>query len=239
MDTQPTPNSPMQQDFTYDQHDGFSAVRRSSFLSKVMFFFGLAVLVSAGGVFTGFNFLSYLFIDNPAFMWVFFAAELILVFTARWWTKTRPLNYILFAAFAFLTGIAITPFLVSIIIEFGSPDIIIKALLATTLTFTAAAIVGAVSHRNFSGLGGFLTIGLIGMIVVSLIGIFIPWSNTFEMIFSGLGVLLFTGYTLYDIQKLKTFPEDRYIDAALQLYLDIFNLFLYILRLIAGISRRS
>jgi len=231
-------NSSGQQDFTYDQSDGLSSVRRANFLSKVLFFFGLAVLVSAGGVFTGFNFLSFLFIDNPSLMWIFFAAELILVFTARWWSQTRPINYFLFALFAFLTGIAITPFLVSIIIEFGSPDLIIKALVATTLTFTAAAIIGAVSHHNFSGLRGFLTIGLIGMIIVSVIGIFMPWDNTFEMVFSGIGVLLFTGYTLYDIQRLKTFPEDRYIDAALRLYLDIFNLFLYILRLIAGVSRR-
>lgn len=224
-------------DFTFDKHDGLAAVRTSSFISKVLFFFGLAVLVSAAGTFTGFQFLGPLFIENPYLMWVFFALELILVFTSRWWSASRPINYVLFAAFSFITGVTIVPLLASIILEFGGPDIIIKAFLATTLTFTAAAIVGAVSQRSFTGLGGFLMIGLIGMIVVSLIGIFVPWSNTFEMIFSGIGVLLFTGYTLYDIQRLKTFPQDRYIDAALQLYLDIFNLFLYILRLIAGLSR--
>jgi hypothetical protein len=171
-------------------------------------------------------------------MWVFFAAELGLVFTARWWSQNHPINYFLFAAFAFITGLTIVPLLASVILEFGGPGIIIKALLATTFTFTAAAIVGAVSQRSFSGLQGFLMVGLIGMIVVSLVGIFVPWSNTFEMIFSGIGVLIFTGFTLFDIQRLKAYPEDRYIDAALQLYLDIFNLFLYILRLISGVSRQ-
>ncbi len=224
-------------DFTYDQQDGMSAVRTSSFLSKVLFFFGLAVAISAAGTFTGFQFLGPLFLDNPALMWVFFAVELILVITARWWSIKHPLNYLLFAAFTFITGITIVPLLASVILEFGGPDLIIKALLATTFTFTAAAIIGATSYRSFQGLGGFLMIALIGMIIVSLIGIFVPWSNTFEMIFSGIGVLLFTGYTLYDIQRLKHYPQDRYIDAALQLYLDIFNLFLYILRLIAGVSR--
>ncbi len=225
------------QDFTYDQNDGLAAVRTSSFLSKVMFFFGLAILVSAAGTFTGFQYLGPLFIENPAWMWVFFALELILVFTARFWSTKRPINYVLFAAFAFVTGVTIVPLLASLILEFGGPGIIIKAFLATTLTFTAAAAIGAVSQRSFAGLGGFLMIGLIGMIIVSVIGIFIPWSNTFEMIFSGIGVLLFTGYTLYDVQRLKVYPHDRYIDAALQLYLDIFNLFLFILRLIAGVSR--
>ncbi|MFO0780430.1 MAG: Bax inhibitor-1/YccA family protein [Candidatus Gracilibacteria bacterium] len=225
------------QDFTYDEQDGLSAVRTSSFLSKVLFFFGLAVAISAAGTFTGFQYLGPLFLENPNLMWVFFAVELVLVISARWWSTKRPLNYLLFAAFSFITGVTIVPLLASIIIEFGGPGIIIKAFLATTLTFTSAAIIGATSQRSFSGLGGFLTIALVGMIIVSLVGIFVPWSNTFEMIFSGIGVLIFTGYTLYDVQKLKHYPTDRYIDAALQLYLDIFNLFLYILRLIAGISR--
>lgn len=231
-----TTNTPAK-DYTFDPQDGLASVRTSSFLSKVMFFFGLAILISAGGTYTGFQYLGPIFIQNPWMMWVFFAAELILVLTARMWSTIRPLNYVLFAVFTFVTGITIVPLLASIILEFGGPGIIIKAFMATTLTFTAAAVIGATSQRSFTGLGGFLMMTLVGMIVVSLIGIFIPWSNTFEMIFSGIGVLLFTGYTLYDIQRLKQYPQDRYIDAALQLYLDIFNLFLYILRLVAGISR--
>lgn len=227
------------QDFTYDQNDGLASVRASSFISKVLFFFGLAVAISAAGTFTGFQYLGPLFVQNPGLMFVFFAAELILVFTARFWSTRRPLNYLLFATFAFVTGLMIVPLLASVILEFGGPGIIIKALLATTFTFTAVAIVGLVSQRSFSGLRGFLMMGLIGMIVVSLIGIFIPWSNNFEMIFSGFGVLIFAGFTLYDISRLKHYPQDRYIDAALNLYLDIFNLFLYILRLISGVSRRN
>jgi len=50
--------------------------------------------------------------------------------------------------------------------------------------------------------------------------------------------VLFSAFTMYDFQKLKHYPEDRYIEAALNLYLDIFNLFLYILRLIMALNRR-
>jgi FtsH-binding integral membrane protein len=53
-----------------------------------------------------------------------------------------------------------------------------------------------------------------------------------EMIYSGIGVLLFAGYAMYDFQMIKKYPEDRYIDAAMHLYLDIFNLFIFILRLL-------
>ena len=107
------------QDFTYDQQDGLAAVRKSTFLSKVMFFFGLAVLVSAAGTFTGFQYLGPLFIENPWMMWVFFALELVLVLTARLWSTIRPLNYVLFVAFTFITGVTIVPLLASIILEFG------------------------------------------------------------------------------------------------------------------------
>lgn len=227
------------QDLTYDQHDGLASVRASSFLSKVLLFFGLAMAVSAAGTYAGFTYLSSLFVQHPGASFIFYAVELILVFTARWWSTKHPINYLLFATFAFFTGLTIVPLLAGLILAYGGPGIIIKALLATTLTFTAVATIGFVSQRSFSGLGGFLMMGLIGMIIVSLIGIFIPWSGTFELIFSGFGVLLFAGYTLYDISRLKHYPQDRYIDAALNLYLDIFNLFLFILRLMAGVSRRN
>jgi len=106
-----------------------------------------------------------------------------------------------------------------------------KALLATILTFTAAAIFGWTTHFNLSGMRGFLVIGLIGLIITGVLGFFFPWGNTMELVYSGGGVLLFTGFIMYDFQRLKKFPENMYIEAALSLYLDIFNLFLFMLRL--------
>ncbi len=208
-----------------------------SFYSRVMFYFGLALLTSAAGTYVGFNYIIEIFVANPATIYILLALELVLIFTSRLWSTRKPINYLLFAAFAFITGITIVPLLASVILEFGGPDIIVKALIATTLMFTGTAVYGWVTHRNLSGLRGFLFTALIGMIIVSIIGIFIPWSNTFEMIFSGIGVIVFSGFTMYDIQKLKIFPQDRALDAALMLYLDIFNLFIYILRLMSG-SRR-
>ena len=81
--------------------------------------------------------------------------------------------------------------------------------------------------------------GIIGMIIIGVIGIFVPWGNTFEIVFSGAGVLIFSGFIMYDFQKIKEYPQDRYIEAALSLYLDIFNLFIYVLRLIMALSSRD
>ena len=209
----------------------------SGFYSKVFFFFGLAVLSSAAGCYIGLNYLAEFFLANPATMYIMFALELVLVFTARMWSTKAPLSYLLFFAFAAITGVTLVPLIASILASTGSLNLVIKAFLATSLMFAGAAVFGATTKINLQGLSGFLITALIGMIVISVIGIFIPWGSTFEMIFSGFGVLLFSGYTMYDIQKLKYYHPGQYIDAALQLYLDIFNLFLFVLRLMLSISR--
>lgn len=225
-----------------NSHDLYSSQTRvgfePTFFGRVMSFFALAVFSSAAGVYvTNYYFMEYFF-TNPAVMWIFFILELVLIFTSRMWSTKSPLNKFLFAAFTFLTGVTAAP-LIGIVA--ASPEgvaILSKALLATGLVFTATAIFGWTTKIDLTGMRGFLIIGLLGMIITGIVGIFIPWSNTMEMVYSGIGVLLFIGYTAYDFQKIKHYPEDRYIDAALSLYLDIFNLFMFILRLILS-SRRS
>ncbi len=219
---------------TYNNEQAIGISSDTPFINRVLFYFGLAILVSALGTYVGFTYLIGYFIMHPASIWVVFALELVLIFTSRLWSQRRPLNYLLFAFFAFLSGLTMVPLLASIIIEAGGFDIIVKALAATTLVFSAAAIYGWVTNRNLSGLRGFLTLALIGMIIVSVIGIFIPWNSAFEMVFCLIGVVVFSGYTMYDIQRIKVMPESSPMDAALMLYLDIFNLFLYILRLMSN-----
>ena len=208
-----------------------------TFFGKVMFFFGLAVFSSAAGTYVaGTYFLEY-FIAYPALMWGAFIAELVLVFTSRLWSQKAVLNKLLFVVFAVLTGITVAPIIGILLQNAAGTSILIKALGATALMFTATALIGWTTKYDLSGLRGFLFMGLIGLIIVGVLGMFFPWGNTMEMVYSGVGVLLFSGFTMYDIQKLKQYPEDRYIDAALKLYLDIFNLFLMILRLIMAFGR--
>lgn len=211
---------------------------KSAFLNKVFSLFGLSIFATGFGVYLGFNYFLLSFIHNPLYMFGVFAAELILIFTSRAWSKREPLNYFLFSLFTVLSGITLVPLLATFAIEFKGYDIIYRALFATTATFLAMAMIGFTSKRSFAGLGGFLMMGLIGMIIVGVLGIFIPWSNTSEMFYSGFGVIVFSGYALFDFNRLKHYPEDAYISAAIQLYLDIFNLFISILRLTGAISRK-
>lgn len=210
---------------------------QTTFFGKVMFTFSLGILVSALGTYLGMTYFNAYFLQNPGLMWALFALELVLIFTSRYWSTKHPLNYALFSLFTFTTGVTIAPLITAVIVQMQSPELVIKALAITGLMFTSAGLIGWTTQRSFEGLRGFLFIALIGMIVVGVVGIFIPWSNTFEIVFSGIGVLLFSAYAMYDFRMIRQMPEDRYIDAAIALYLDIFNLFIYVLRLLMALKR--
>lgn len=209
----------------------------NDFYNKLLSWFGLSILATGAGVYLGFNYLLPVFAQNPMLMYVFFIAELALIFTSRMWSKTEPLNYFLFSLFTLCSGVTVVPLIASFAAEFGGYDIIYRSLFATTVTFVAMGLIGHTSKRSFQGLSGFLFIGLIGMIITAIIGIFIPWGNTGEMIYSGIGTLIFAAYAMVDIQRLKTYPADESMNAAIALYLDVFNLFVFILRLTGATSR--
>lgn len=209
-----------------------------TFFGKVMTFFGLAVLSSALGAYLTYTYFISYFVMYPAMIYILFVVELILILTSRLWSTRSPLNRLMFVLFTFITGVTIAPIIAVLAASAGGMHILTTALLATSATFIATALLGWTTQMNLSGMRGFLMMALIGMIITGIVGIFIPWGNTFETIYAGIGVIVFAGFTAYDFQKIKNYPEDRYIDAALNLYLDIFNLFLYILRLIMALNRR-
>ncbi len=115
------------------------------------------------------------------------------------------------------------------------------------LTFGCFSAYGMITKRDLTSLGGFMMMGLIGIIIASLVNIFIG-STVLTMLISYIGVIVFVGLTAYDTQKLKemslTMPANATgamvrkatIMGALTLYLDFINLFLFLLRIL-GVSR--
>ena len=109
---------------------------------------------------------------------------------------------------------------------------------ATAAGFAALSLYGYTTKRDLSGMGKFLMMGLVGLIVASLINMFTQ-SNTMSLIISVIGVFLFAGLTVYDTQKIKEMyyhvqgtdmMGKTIIMGALTLYLDFINLFLFLLR---------
>ncbi len=119
--------------------------------------------------------------------------------------------------------------------ELGS---ILAAGSSAAAVFGAAAIYGAVTKRNLQGIGPYLFMGLIGIIVASLVNMFIGW-DMLSFAISVVGVVIFTGLTAYDVQKIQSGAvaawtrsmEKGAVMGAFMLYLDFINLFFMLLRL--------
>ena len=140
---------------------------------------------------------------------------------------------LLFIAYAALTGVTIS----FVLLAFTGESVATTFLVAAGM-FGAVAVYGTTTSRSLVGAGHFFFMGLIGLIIASVVGIF--WhSSALQFLISFVGVIVFTGLTAYDAQRLKAMalaiPEGRVgaytVVGALSLYLNFINLFLSLLRL--------
>jgi FtsH-binding integral membrane protein len=221
----------------YGSHGHTVDVTKPGFLSGAFSFFALALLVSALGVWVGFTYAPQLFVSQGTMIFAIIL-ELILAFTAHIWSQKYPLGYWMFALFAFISGLTLVPILALAGATAGL-TLIFRALIATVATFGAAALYALVTPRNLLGMGGFLSISLIGLIIISVIHLFIPWSNTMEIVVSGFTVVLFAGFTMYNVQALQRGPGINPLMAGIQLYLSFINLFIGFLRLLLAFHNRD
>jgi FtsH-binding integral membrane protein len=146
----------------------------------------------------------------------------------------------LFILFATLMGMSLS----SIFIVYTASSIA-STFVVCSATFLACSIYGMVTKRDLTSMGGFMMMGLIGIIIASIVNIFVQ-SSGLAMIISYVGVLVFVGLTAYDTQKLKTMaatlPDNATgamvrkgaIMGALNLYLDFINLFIMLLHIFGG-----
>lgn len=145
----------------------------------------------------------------------------------------------LFLLYSALTGVTLS----SIFVVYTSSSIA-NAFLVTAGTFGAMTFYGTVTKRDLTSLGSFLFMGLIGLFIAMLVNFFLK-STMLDFVISAVGVLIFTGLTAYDTQKLRRFGENAPLGdtaavrrgavlGALTLYLDFLNLFLMMLRLLGN-----
>ncbi|EEK17003.1 Bax inhibitor-1/YccA family protein [Porphyromonas uenonis] len=176
-------------------------------------------------------------IASSGAMWLLIIAELVLVFvlSARINKMSVATATIMLIVYSALNGVTLS--FIFVVYSLGS---IAKTFFITTGMFGVMALVGATTKRDLSKLGSILFMALIGLIIASLVNIFLR-SSGLDWIISLIGVVLFTALTAYDVQRVKQLAaeSDLYDDtqvgrlaviSALSLYLDFINLFLYLLR---------
>jgi len=143
----------------------------------------------------------------------------------------------LFLVYAALMGVTLS--FIFIAYELGS---IVGAFVSAAGMFGAAAAYGAITKRSLASLGGYLFMGLIGIIIASLVNLFLVKSAAIDFGISILGVLIFVGLTAYHVQRIAKGDLAAYTGSmekgavlgALSLYLDFINIFLFLLRIFGG-----
>lgn len=140
-----------------------------------------------------------------------------------------------FWAFSGVMGLSMA----SIFLQFTGESIA-RTFFITAGTFAAMSLWGYTTKKDLSGMGSFLMMGLIGLIIAMVVNIFLQ-SSGLQFVISGIGVLLFTGLTAYDTQRLKSLylesdgaevGKKKAIMGAVTLYLDFINLFMFLLQFI-------
>jgi hypothetical protein len=143
---------------------------------------------------------------------------------------------LLFIGYSALTGVTLS----AILLVFTGESVF-TTFVVTAGMFGALAAYGTVTRRELSGLGQFLFMGLIGLVLASIVGLF--WHNdALQFLISFIGVIVFAGLTVYDAQRLKELAfatssgptSGTTIVGALALYLDFINLFLFLLRFVGN-----
>ncbi|MDC0194884.1 Bax inhibitor-1/YccA family protein [Alphaproteobacteria bacterium] len=202
----------------------------------VAYFFGKASIITNDmGQIVGLTSVGNLLFNSPL-MWVVMLAPLGFVFylSAKINNMSVSSAQTTFWIFSAIMGLS----LASIFIQFTGSSIA-RVFFITSGTFAGMSLYGYTTKKDLTKLGGFLIMGLIGIIIASIVNIFVG-SSAMQFAISVIGVLIFIGLTAYDTQKIKnmylagdseSIGSKKALMGALRLYLDFINLFILLMQL--------
>ncbi|MDB5570796.1 MAG: hypothetical protein JWN93_1979 [Hyphomicrobiales bacterium] len=169
--------------------------------------------------------------------WVIMLAPLAFVFVLSWRFERMSYTALLGTFWAFAAVMGLSMGWIGLVFKVGS---IVNALMVTTIAFGGLSLYGYTTKRSLSGMGSFLVMGLIGLMVASVVNIFMQ-SGVLGFAISSIGVLIFAGLTAWDTQRLKDdysylagsgeMMQKSSVMGALSLYLNFINMFQFILAL--------
>ena len=179
------------------------------------------------GVTTGFNLMG----RNPLMGFVIFMAVAFGFFYAIERFKNSGVGVALLLGFTFLMGLMLSR-LIGMILGFSNgASLIMTAFGGTAVIFGVMATVATVSKRDFSGLGKWLFMGVLVLIVGSVANIWLQLPAMMLTI-SVLAIAIFSAYILFDVQRIVNGGETNYVTATLAIYLDVYNIFTNLLAIL-------
>lgn len=198
-------------------------------------FLGLMVTFLTGYIIANNYNMLISILEIPFIIYAIIEIGLVIFLSARIHKMSGTTAKICFLIYSFVTGLTFSS--IFVVYELSS---IIYMFGITAILFGIFALFGHFTNIDLSKISTFLLMGLVGIIICSIINIFINNDN-FDLIITIISLIIFLAYTAYDIQKVKktmnTLPEENLaVISALELYLDFINIFLDLLRL-AGKSK--
>lgn len=222
------------------EQEGSLSLAFPALMRKVYVWMTLALVltgITAYGVASSPGLMMTIF-QTPAIMWGLIIAELAIVIAISAAINRLSLTTatLLFVLYSVLNGATLS--LIFVVYTMSS---IANVFFITAGTFGVMAAYGYFTKRDLSSWGKLLLMALIGLIIATLVNVFLVKSTGFDLILSYAGVLIFVGLTAYDTQKIKQMlamqtdmgegAQKVALLGALSLYLDFINLFLYLLRI--------
>lgn len=222
------------------EQEGSLSLAFPALMRKVYVWMTLALVltgITAYGVASSPSLMMTIF-QTPAVMWGLIIAELAIVIAISAAINRLSLTTatLLFVLYSVLNGATL-----SLIFAVYTMSSIANVFFITAGTFGVMAAYGYFTKRDLSSWGKLLLMALIGLIIATLVNVFLVKSSGFDLILSYAGVLIFVGLTAYDTQKIKQMlamqtdmgegAQKVALLGALSLYLDFINLFLYLLRI--------
>jgi modulator of FtsH protease len=195
---------------------------------------GLTLIPTVIGAFIGMS-MNFSFAAEHPFMFAIGAMAVMFgMFSAISANRNSSVGVVLLLALTFLLGFLLGPILQHALHLRNGGQIVGLAAGGTGIIFLTLAGIATTTKKDFSFMGKFLLVGIILLIVASLANIFLQ-IPAMTLALSAIGVILFSGFILYDVSRIVNGGETNYIMATLGLYMSIYNLFTSLLQLLMGL----
>ena len=207
-----------------------SLAERLGFIRKVYALFFLATLFAVGGVLLALLVFPSLMLAALYHPFIALLVMLGAVMGAQAVRHVPGVNLLALFGFTTLTGVVISPLIA--IVSQNNPASLLQAGVLTVGIFGGLTAYVFVSNKDFSFLRGMVTTGLIVIVIAALLNMFVA-STALGFAVSAAALLLFSGFVLYDTSNIiRRYPTNEYVAGALSLYLDVWNIFIALLRIL-------
>ncbi|KAI9294299.1 UPF0005-domain-containing protein [Neoconidiobolus thromboides FSU 785] len=210
---------------------------RHAFIFKVYSILTVQLLATAffSILFSSVNSIQLFLFRNVWIVYVSMGLTIVNMILLLWKRHSYPLNFALLSSFTILESVGL-----GVTISFYSQLVVLQALILTLGIFIVLTLIALQSKYDFTSWQPYLGVALWIVILLSFVQIFFPFGSTFELFIAIGTAILFCGYILVDTHMLMSrLNPDEYIVASVELYLDILNLFLAILRILGSSNDRD